>query len=175
MEIKIYKSPWKSIKMIALCSVFVGLGIFGIATGSIPSWVCWLNICFFGLAYPLGFYQLLDRRPQIILNEVGVFDRTIHKDFINWELIQGAYPIDINSVKFVCLVVDKDFKPSKHKGFFYKKVKSFSEAIGAQELNLNLGALSVNEVKLTELILAMRTATKPEREKLLALPLGVRL
>ncbi|UFH53476.1 hypothetical protein LN737_24240 [Spirosoma sp. KNUC1025] len=113
-------------------------------------------------------YQLLDRRPQVIINQHGVFDRTIRKDFINWEIIQDAYPIAINGVKFVCLVVDDEFKPSKQKGLLYKSLAIINEAIGAQELNINLGALNVDERQLTKLVLFMRTATKPEKEKLLS-------
>lgn len=46
---------------------------------------------FSSLGYPIGFDQLFDGRPQIIINEIGIFDRMTHNDFINWEIIMGAY------------------------------------------------------------------------------------
>jgi hypothetical protein len=87
-----------------------------------PTWVWYLSIGFFGLGYPIGLFHLLDRRPQIIINEIGIFDRTTYKDFINWDVIQDAYPIDISGQKFVCLVVDQKYEPSSRRG---KVAKSF--------------------------------------------------
>jgi hypothetical protein len=143
----------------------VVLGIF--ILGKSPL-VGWFSIAFFGLAYPIGIYNLLDKRPAIILNELGIFDRSINKEFINWELIKEAYPISINRQKFICLVVDEKFKPSKKKGFFYKSVSKLNEAIGAQELNLNLNQVQkIDEVKLTLFILKMSKATKTDKAILL--------
>jgi len=134
--------------------------------------IAWSSILFFGLGYPVGLFQLLDRRPQIIINEIGVFDRTTHKDFINWEIIQDAYLAEVHGQKFICLVVDQHFEPSTSKGKLGKKVAGLSKALGFQELNISLGNVQVNAVRLTEFILAMRTAERPDRETLIkeALP-----
>lgn len=149
----------------AICTPFAVLGIF--ILGKSPL-VGWFSIAFFGLAYPIGIYNLLDKRPAIILNEVGIFDRSINKEFINWELIKEAYPISINRQKFICLVVDEKFKPSKKKGFSYKSVSKLNEAIGAQELNINLNQVQkIDEVKLTLFILKMSKATKTDKATLL--------
>ena len=69
----------------------------------------------FGIGYPVGIYHLLDRRPQIIINEFGVFDRTTYKDFINWDVIEGAYSIDMMGQKFVVLTVDEKYLASVKK------------------------------------------------------------
>ena len=166
-EIKLYKSPWRAIKLILLCSIFVALGLWGVLTGQMPNWVAWLNIGFFGLGYPVGLFHLFDRRPQIIINEVGIFDRTTNKDFINWEIIQDAYLIDIHKQQFICLVVDEKFKPSQNKSKLYQQTAKFNEAIGAQELNISLGQIKIDPEKLTEFILLMRTATSSDKTGLL--------
>lgn len=83
IEYKIYKYPWKAIKLILLCTIFVLGGIFFLNQSDVPKFIAWFCILFFGLGYPIGLFQLLDRRPQIIINEIGIFDRTTHKDFIN--------------------------------------------------------------------------------------------
>ncbi|GMN11210.1 hypothetical protein MTsPCn9_20850 [Croceitalea sp. MTPC9] len=164
-EVKLYKSKKSAIKVMALCTPFVVLGIFILGKNPL---IGWLNIGFFGLAYPLGIFNLLDRRPALILNELGIFDRSIHKDFINWELIKDAYPISINRQKFICLLIDEKFKPSKKKRLFYKSVAKLNEAIGAQELNINLGQIQkIDEVKLTLFILKMSKATKTDKATLL--------
>lgn len=165
-EIKLYKSPWRAIKLILLCSIFVAIGIWGIQT-DMPTWAAWLNICLFGLGYPVGLFHLFDKRPQIIINEMGIFDRTTNKDFINWEIIQDAYLIDIHKQKFICLIVDEKFKPSQNKNRLYQQIAKFSQAIGAQELNISLGQIKIDPEKLTEFILLMRTATKTEQTELI--------
>ncbi len=73
----------------------------------------WIGTCFFGLAIPIGFFHLFDKRPQVIINEIGIYDRTTHNEFINWEIIKDAYPINIYGQDFICLLVSENFRPSK--------------------------------------------------------------
>jgi len=160
-EIKLFKSPWKSIKLIFLCSIFVFGGIFLLRQSEAPKWIGWLNICFFGLGYPVALFHLADRRPQIIINEIGIFDRTTYSNFINWSVIQNAYLIDIHKQKFICLIVDENYEPSRRKGNFKKRMSTFSKSIGAQELNISLGQIQIDELRLTEFIQMMIQA-KPE-------------
>jgi hypothetical protein len=128
--------------------------------------IAWTGIIFFGLGYPLALFQLLDRRPQIIVNELGIFDRTTHKDFINWEIIQDAYLAEAQGQRFICLVVAQQFEPSSSKGKATKKLAEFSKALGFQELNISLGNVKVNAGRLKDFILAMRMAERPNREAL---------
>ncbi|MBS9463431.1 hypothetical protein KIM67_13520 [Flagellimonas sp. 389] len=164
-EIKFYKSKRKAVRLLLLCTPFVAMGIWMLVDGNLFGWAL---IAFFGLAYPVGIFNLFDKRPQIILNEIGIFDRSISQDFINWELIRNAYPFAVGRERFICLVVDEQFKPSKKKGRFYKGVAKLNEAIGAQELNINLGQVQkINDIKLTLFILQMSKATKTDKAKLL--------
>ena len=167
MEYKIYKSPWKAIKLLVVCSLFVAAGIFILTAGKASPVMAWLTIIFFGLGIPLGLFQLLDRRPQIIVNEIGLFDRTAHKDFINWEIIKDAYIVKVQQETFICLVVPEEFEPSVHKSGFKKKMAGLSKAIGFQELNISLGNVNVNAERMAEFILAMRSADKENRQSLL--------
>lgn len=166
-EIRLYKSRWRALKLILVCSIFVALGLWGIVTGNMPGWAAWLNSGFFGIGLLVGFYHLFDKRPQIIINENGIFDRTTHKDFINWEIIQNAYLVDIQSQKFICLVVDEIFKPSYKKSKLYQHAARVSEAMGAQELNISLGQIKIDGNKLTEFILLLRTASRQNKRELI--------
>ena len=166
-EIKLYKSAWKGIKLMAICLPFVILGIFILYKGG-AFWVGLLNILFFGLSIPLGLYHIIDRRPQIIINEIGIFDRTIHRDFINWEIIVEAYPMSISSQYFVCLIVLPSFKPSLKRGKWYRRIAKLNESIGAQELNLNVGQLQVDPIKLSIFINLMAKAMPIERKERLS-------
>ncbi|MEM7486186.1 MAG: STM3941 family protein [Bacteroidota bacterium] len=163
--LKLYKSKRKAVRLLLLCTPFVAMGIWMLVEGNLFGWAL---IAFFGLAYPVGIFNLFDKRPQIILNEIGIFDRSISQDYINWELIQNAYPIAISGQRFICLVVDEKFKPSKKKGRFSKSVAKLNEAIGAQELNINLGQVQkINDIKLTLFILQMSKANKTDKAELL--------
>ena len=120
----------------------------------------------FGLGYPVGIYHLHDRRPQIIINEFGVFDRTTYKDFINWDVIQGAYSIDLLGQKFVVLTVDKKYLPSIKKEKVFRSISNLVD-FGPQQINISLGQVAIDEIKLAEFILAMiKVPPEDRKEKL---------
>ena len=170
-EIRLYKSRGKAIKLILLCSIFVAAGIWMINSADAPHWAGWLGIGFFGLGYPVGFFHLFDRRPQIIINEIGIFDRTSIRETINWEIIKDAYLMDVHGQKFICLIVDEKFEPSKKKGGAYRTGAKLNKALGFQDLNISLGQHKIDEQRLGQFILAMSKADKPQREQLVrALP-----
>ncbi|OGX85821.1 hypothetical protein BEN48_14040 [Hymenobacter glacialis] len=126
--------------------------------GSTDYIMAWLCICFFGLGIPVGLYQIFDRRPQIIINETGIWDRTTKQDLIKWEQIEDAYPLDIYKQKFVCLDLDDTFEIKKK---LYKWAAKINENIGAQKVNLLLSQLKIDEHTMTKFI---KTMSKTERE-----------
>ncbi len=168
-EIRLYKSPWRAIMLILICSAFVLGGIWLLDSDASPKWVSWASIGFFGLGFPVGLFHLFDRRPQIIINETGIFDRTAYKKTINWEIIHDAYLAEIHHQKFICLVIDEDYEPSRSRGKLYQKSAEFSKSLGFQELNISLGQIKVNEKKLLEFVQAMIVADKDEKVKQLRL------
>lgn len=165
-EINIYKSPWQAIKLMLLCTPFVLGGVWMLSTPDGPHWLGWISVLFFGLGYPLGVYNLLDRRPQLIISEVGILHRDVHREFINWGIIQDAYLVEMHKQKMICLVVPPSFEPSTKKGRFARQIASVSKAMGFQELTLPVSAASVDPVKLL-LILALKEAEPSYRPALL--------
>ena len=148
------------------CSFFVMCGLFFSIQTDPPNWVGYLIATLFGLGYPVGIYHLLDRRPQIIINEVGVFDRTTYKEFINWDVIQGAFSIDMLGQKFVVLKVDEKYLSSIKKEKFARSISNLVD-FGPQRINISLGQVAIDEVKLAEFILAMiKVPPKDRKEKL---------
>ncbi|MGN6640808.1 MAG: STM3941 family protein [Mucilaginibacter sp.] len=100
-EIKIYKSRWKAVKLILLSLPFVVVSLYDILTHSInmsPS-LSWFALCFFGLGIPIGLFNLFDMRPEMVLNENGIFDRMSYgvfvknpnKGFVTWNSIEDAW------------------------------------------------------------------------------------
>ena len=162
-ELRLRKSPWKAVRLLLGSGLFVAIGWWMLGEPDSPKWAAWLCIVFFGLGVPISLFQLFDRRPQIIVNDVGVFDRMMHHEFINWEIIRDAYLVEIHQQTFLCLVVDETFEPSRRKGKFKQGVASLNKGLGFQELNISLGFVNIDVVRFAEFILAMRGAAPPER------------
>ena len=111
-EIKLYKTYWKALKLIALVVPFIVIGIWFIQKaqyGTFNYWMSLSGICFFGLGIPIGLFHLFDRRPQIIITERGIWDRTTNEGEIKWEQIKGAKLLNIHGQNFISLFVDDTF------------------------------------------------------------------
>jgi len=163
----LYKKPLKGLKLLALTIPFVAIGIWMINIepfGTLNYIMGWLGISFFGLGIPIGLFQIFDRRPQVIISENGIWDRTTKQDEIKWEQIQEAYPLDIYKQKFVSLVVDDTFVTKKN---LYKWAAKINEAIGAQKINLPVSQLKIDEHKMTDFINEMITTEKANRPNII--------
>ncbi len=166
-EIKLYKTTTKGLKIIGMCLPFVAIGLWFITqepigtTNYILGWVC---TCFFGLGIPIGLFQTFDKRPQIIISENGIWDRTTNQDEVKWEHIIEAYPLEIHGQKFISLVTDDKFIFKKKP---YKWAERINKEIGAQNLNLHLGQINIDEIELTNFINRLRKESIEERGKLI--------
>ncbi len=166
-EIKLHKTTTKGLKLIGMTVPFVVIGIWIVTKeppGTIDYIMGWFCTCFFGLGIPIGLFQTFDKRPQIIINENGVWDRTTKQDEIKWEQVIEAYPLDIFNQKFISIVADKTFVFKKKQ---YKWAAKINKIVGAQQLNLHLGQINVDVNKLAELINDLSKAKKEDRKKLL--------
>ena len=124
----------------------------------------WVGIFFFGLGIPVGLFQTFDRRPQIIINESGIWDRTTNQNEVKWEQIIEAYLLDLFDQKFISLVTDDTFVFKKKN---HKWAAKINKKIGVQNLNLSLGQLNIDEHQLTDFINKIIGAKKEERTKLI--------
>ena len=168
-EIKIYKSKWKNLRLFFGSSFFVSAGFYFItenSSGFFKIIIGWASILFFGLGICVSLYNLIDWRPQIIINEIGIRDRTIIKDFINWNAIQNAYLVD-TGVKFICITLKPGVDIKKSQTKFSRKLSSINKSMGFQELNINLSSIKIDEKRLTEFISEMSHAKTNDREQLL--------
>jgi hypothetical protein len=125
----------------------------------------WLCTGFFGLGIPVGLVNLFDRRPQIIINETGIFDRSAYKDFVNWDIIEHAYWNTTYNERFVCLIVKPEFK---HLIKGKTRLRAVSKAMGYEEINISLGAIrNIDHEKLTGLIVNLANANPAQRSNLI--------
>lgn len=162
-EIKLYKSSWKAVRLIALTLPFVIIGIWMISKeqkGTFDYIMGWVCTCFFGMGIPIGIYVLFDQRPQIIISETGVWDRTMKQVEIKWEQIIKTYPTEIHNQKFIAIAVNETFEFKKKQ---YKWVKLLNDLNNYQRLNLNISQIKIDETKLSELLNKLIHADKNER------------
>ncbi|GJQ41318.1 MAG: hypothetical protein D8M26_10765 [Ignavibacteriae bacterium] len=164
-EIKLYKTTTKGLKIIGMCLPFVAIGIWMITDnpyGTSEYIMGWVGTCFFGLGLPVGLFQTFDKRPQILITENGIWDRTTNQDEVKWEQIIEAYPLDIHGQKFISLVTDDTFVFTKKP---YKWAVKINEFVGAQNLNLHLGQINIDEIEFTNFINQLKQQTIDERRK----------
>ena len=162
-EIKIYKTNWKALKLLALTIPFIVIGVWLITrveSSMTDRIMGWIGVAFFGLGIPIGFFHLFDRRPQIIISETGIWDRTTNQDEIKWDQIKDAYTLNIYGQKFVALKTDKSFKFKRKQ---YKWALNLTKAVGAQELNLHLGQVKIDSNKMASFIKEMIQTDKENR------------
>ena len=101
-ELKLYKTASKGLKIIALSLPICAIAVWSLLNGATETTdyiMEWFGASFFGLATLVGIFHSVDRRPQIIINENGIWDRTTNQDEIKWEQIKDSYPLDIFNQK----------------------------------------------------------------------------
>lgn len=164
-EIKLYKTTTKGLKIIGMSLPFVAFGLWMITQepiGTTPYIMGWICTCFFGLGILVGLFQTFDKRPQIIITENGIWDRTTKQGEVKWEQIIEAYPLDIYGQKFISLVTDDTFVYKKKP---YKWAERINKGIGVQNLNLHLGQINIDEIELTNFINQLSQLNIDERRK----------
>jgi len=165
-EIKLYKSPLKSLRLLFLSSLFVIPSLWLLLKNEKAETSLLFCLCFFGIGFLLSLFNIVDRRPQIILNKNGVWDRSTNEEVIKWEIIKSANEINIYKQIFVCLKLDKSFVPKKKQ---YSWAKKLNNSIGAKDVNLNVSYIKVNIEKLMTLITLLSQEKIENREELLKL------
>ncbi|QKJ30209.1 hypothetical protein HQ865_10685 [Mucilaginibacter mali] len=128
-----------------------------------PPIIAWPAVCFFGVGMLYGIFNLLDRRPQIIINTVGIFDRMAYTDFINWSLIENAYVFHISKQTFIGIVIDQSATDLIRK----KSSLKASKHLGFQEITLKLSTIKIDETRLKDFIVAMSKADPVKQTKLI--------
>jgi hypothetical protein len=103
---------WKALLLILLSLGFVGAGVAYILLvrsdplGSICMGGCTLFFAFCAVGL---LWMLIDRRPRIVLDQYGIFDRKIGVGRIAWSDIIHAYIVTLSAriggQEFICLEV----------------------------------------------------------------------
>jgi hypothetical protein len=168
MEIKLYKSFWKSLLLLVASVAFVAGGIIALRDPEASHFLAWCGICLFGAGIPFWLINLFDRRPQIVIHEDGILDRSGYTDYIPWHVVRRAYIVEVNLNKVLFLVVDKEYLPARKKKLFTRFSARMNKTQGGQELLINVLTVSVNVKKLMHFLVEMPDLTPEVRRERIA-------
>ena len=153
-SLEIKSSKIKYILLLFAAVGFVAGGIFILLKGG-PAWVGWMSIIFFGSMVPLFGWQIFDNRPRLVIDELGVYDRTLGISKIDWQDIDGAYLKSIHGNDFICLQINNVEKYLGQLTPIKRAATNANEKLGFTPLSLNLSAISADSNQILELVLKM--------------------
>lgn len=145
-----------------LVSPFVIFSLYDLYRGE-AGIIDWVSLFFFGAGGLVGLYLIFDRRPVVIISEIGILDKRISKKVFNWEIIQDAYLNMISDQWFICLIIDDTVTPHKDHGTVYRILEEFNVNMGFQKYNILVSPLNAKREKLLALILSLRILEKADR------------
>ena len=154
-HIEIKASRVKYLILLITAAAFTVAGVFIILVDG-PAWVGWMSIVFFGCGgIPVFIWQLIDSRPRLVIDDVGLFDRTLGVGKIPWDEITGAYKKTIQGSAFVCLHL---LDPERYVGKLSAVKRAMlrtNEKLGFTPISLNLSGTTVDPDQVVELVLKM--------------------
>jgi len=113
----------------------------------------WSGIIFFGGCALVAVWQLIDSRPRLIIDEVGIFDRTLGVGVIPWAEIQGAYLRSVSGNDFICLHLRDSDRYLQRTNAVKRALAGANAALGFTPISLNLSGVAADSNDILELIL----------------------
>jgi hypothetical protein len=112
-----------------------------------------LVLCFFGLGALILLWQVLDRRPRLVIDRDGVIDRMLGVGRIAWTDLEWAYLQSVSDNCFVCLVLRDPSTYLNKMWWIRRQWIGLNKAVGCTELNLNLSGVSVDPEEVLRVVL----------------------
>lgn len=143
-EIRLYNSIWKHLLYLLACSIFVAIGVWMVLSSDDTfNFVMGIaGILFFGIGVVAFPFRIFDRRPRIIINDEGIFDRTLGVGTIEWRDIRHAHLKSVHGTEFIPLDLRAKTKYLQRISKTKAKFASFNKFFGFEALNLNLGGVN---------------------------------
>ncbi|HEX5725609.1 MAG TPA: STM3941 family protein [Longimicrobiaceae bacterium] len=135
LVIRSQRLRWALLTVAAL--VFVVIGAVLVVSGE-NVFMGLLGVGFFGLCAVVSARQALDARPRIVIDDEGVFDRTLRVGRIAWSDIAAAYVKRMHSGVFVCLELRDPAKYVHRQPPLLQRVTGLNTVLGFTHLSLNL-------------------------------------
>ncbi len=167
-EIKIYRSIRNGFKILGGSLFFVILGIDIIMTDPQNQWEGWLSVGFFGLLIPIALFQILDRKPAIVLTIDGITLMGRNNSHLEWQYING---VEIKNTtkwsKLICLYAKEGHSPNMIKSAFWKLIHYWDKNMGYGDLNISVNNLKTDPDRLLNLLITLINAKVADRKALI--------
>lgn len=148
-EIRLYKSRRKSLGLLIGSSTFtLAIGFILYKDISQNIWL-YLGLILFGLAVIISLFNLVDQRPQIIINGDGIFDRNNKLGVIPWRNILFAETFSIKGQTYIGLHCNENFTSAKRR---YRWEDALKEKMNVPEIGIYTTPLKVKSEALCKLI-----------------------
>jgi len=150
----IYNSKTAVVLLLTIALVFIGIGIYLLATeGSTPA--NWTVVVLFSAAGLVFLRQLFDKRPRIIIDTEGIEDRKLKGvGKILWQDIENAYIKRMRGIAFICLELHDPEKYITSKGTLQKGLQKADGLLGITPLIVTTSYADKSEQEILELIKA---------------------
>jgi len=140
---------WLVLLLGASCFVVVGVLLVVSARGPL---VGWLNIVFFGGCGIVFALQAFDRRPRIVIDDRGIFDRTLRVGTIDWADIRRVSLKRSQGQAFICLDLADPPKYTQRLSPLLRRIVQLNRKLGFTDLSLNLVGTTVSPERVEELL-----------------------
>jgi len=115
--------------------------------------VGWMNLLLFGAGSVSIAYQARQSGPRIIIDDTGVFDRTLGVGAIPWSEIQGAFVKRLGAAKFVCLELREPERFRSKLSPIKQRMVAMNRQLGYTDFSVNLTGTTADPDAVCELIL----------------------
>lgn len=103
-----------------------------------------VSTLFFGACAIEAIRQILDTRPRLVIDDRGIFDRTLSTPVIPWSSIIDAQIMQIRRSKFIALRLSDQEERYQALSPIKRIMSSANQGLGFSRFNLNLTALNIS-------------------------------
>lgn len=146
--------------LLALIFVACGIIILFVGENFISTLMGWICITFFGLGTLVFLKRLFDNRPRIVIDQYGIFDRTLGIGIIEWQDIERVYTNSIMGSDFISLVLYDNDKYLKRTNKPLAKLAKYNKTLGFETINLNLSGINTSSKEVFDSLVKQLTKIK---------------
>ena len=157
-EIRIYHSILKNIALMAVCFVFVAMGIFILMHGE-RSFIAWTGILFFGGGGLFVLFLIMRERIShkayyIITDESVLMDSGMKKREVRFADVEEFYLINVMSSKQIGIKYKKDveFQKMNDASNASRIIRKMNESIAGVQESLPADGLNIKPQELCDLL-----------------------
>lgn len=168
-KVVIYQSRKKALTITLLSPIWAVIGwLFLHYTDNVTAGWCFIILSGMCLIYGIGMW--FDRKPYLIITEKGITDMSVIREEIEWEAIRRVGDLYFRGQFFVCLLVDRDYKPDIIVPTWFYRLDRIYATQNVKALYIRPGILEVNSARLIRMIKSMKNADASTRKNLLQKP-----